>query len=160
MRLSGRYSHSPSRLDGGKTRLRGSSTCSLTTTPIRFDASLEDGHPLRDASRPFVGTDAAPGPELVTEEYLQRQISEKMADAIARPFAFMWTRSHWPSTITRSVTDWPKREWGYRFHNAHGYATNVLEGQAYKPDFLFVSLPNPIYDGGDVKTGDCRTLPN
>ena len=134
--------------------------CGQPADTIRVDASLEDGHPLRDTSRPFVGTDGAPGPELVTEEYLQRQISEKMADAIARPFAYMWTRSHWPSTVSRAVTDWPKREWGYRFHNAHGYATNVLEGQAYAPDFLFVSLPNPIYDGGDVKTGDCRTLPN
>ena len=127
--------------------------CAPSADTIRVDASLEDGHPLRDTSRPFVGTDGAPGPELVTEEYLQRQISEKMADAIARPFAFMWTRAHWPSTVSRAVTDWPKREWGYRFHNAHGYATNVLEGQAYDPDFLFVSLPNPIYDGGDVKTG-------
>ena len=139
----------------------GCGLAKLSATPtIRVDASLQSGHMLRDTTRELIGTEGAPGPELVTEEYLQRQISERMSDELARPFAYLWTRANWPTTISRVSSDWPKREWGYRLHNAHAYAFNVLEGQAFAQDLLFISLPSPVYDGGDVKTGHCRTLPN
>ena len=67
--------------------------CAPPAETIRVDVSLEDGHPLRDTTRQLVGTAGGPGPELVTEDYLQRQISEKLADKLAEPFRFMWTRS-------------------------------------------------------------------
>ena len=129
---------------------------------IKVDVTLEDGHALRDTSRAFVGTSGAPGPELVTEDYLQRQISEKMADQLARPFSFMWTRSHWPSVQFRIANDWPNRTWGYQFRNwrAFGRPGNDANWPNEHRVIFYAHLPAPIYEGGDVKTGSCRTLPN
>ena len=99
----------------------------------------------------------------MTEEYLQRQISEKLADEVAKPFHYMWTRSHHPSVQFRLVNDWPNRTWGYQFRNwtAFGRPGNDANwGFERRPGFFYVHLPAPIYEGGDVKTGHCRTLPN
>ena len=137
-------------------------TESQQSNTIRIDVSLEDGHPLRDTTREFVGTDGGPGPELVTEEYLQRQISEKVADQLAKPFRFMWTRSHPPSVQFRIENDWPNRLWGYQFRNwrAFGRPGNDANWPNEHRVIFYVHLPDPIYEGGDVKTGACRTLPN
>ena len=136
--------------------------CVPSADIIRVDISLEDGHQLRDTTRELVATSGGPGPELVTEEYLQRQISEKLADKVAEPFRFMWTRSHPPSVQFRIANDWPNRMWGYQFRNwkAFGRPGNDANWPNEHRVIFYVHLPAPIYEGGDVKTGRCHTLPN
>ena len=74
----------------------------------------------------------------------------------------MWTRSHPPSVQFRIANDWPNRTWGYQFRNwkAFGRPGNDANWPNEHRVIFYVHLPAPIYEGGDVKTGHCHTLPN